>query len=141
MTLANCERCNRIFNKIKTPLCPECIEKEEDDFKIVNEALREQPNQTVQELAEKTGVSEKTILRLVRQERISSDSAIVDVKCGKCGAPAISLSVRLCRRCAQDMAQAAARACSRVGKTGDGSPSEGGDETVHKTYERKTGKA
>jgi len=143
MALANCERCNKIFNKMSTPLCPSCIEQEEQDLQTVNTALREQPGQTVEELAESTGVSKRTILRLIKCERIACDATLAGVKCGKCGAPAISLSTRLCQRCAAEMSTAAARACSRTAKASkepDEEPAAPPEETVHETLRRKTGR-
>jgi predicted amidophosphoribosyltransferase len=149
MALANCEGCNKVFNKLTTPLCPACIEQEETDLKTVNEALRAEPNQTVAQLSEQTGVSKKTILRLLQDKRIASEANLVDMKCGKCGAPAVSLSVKLCKRCAAEMSRTAAQARSNVERAA-GVSSSGreesetdplGEETVHETIQRKTGRA
>ena len=149
MALANCQGCNKVFNKVTTPLCPACIEQEEKDLKTVNEALRAEPDQTVAQLSEKTGVSKKTILRLLKNQRIASEANLVDMKCGKCGAPAVSLSVKLCKRCAAEISRTAAQARSNVERaagvfsSGRG-PSETdpvADETVHETIQRKTGRA
>jgi predicted DNA-binding transcriptional regulator YafY len=147
MALANCARCNGVFNKVSSPLCPACAEQEERDFQIVSEALREHPGQTVEQLAESTGVSKRTILRLIKNERIASDADLAGVKCGKCGAPAISLSTRLCQRCAAEMSRAAAQACSNTGRADDASahkgaaePDEDAEESVHEAVRRKTGR-
>jgi len=147
MALTNCERCNRVFNKLSSSLCPACVEEEEKDFHVVNEALRARPDQTIEELAETTGVSKKTILRLLKDERIASNANVVGVTCGKCGAPAISRSVRLCHKCAGQMARTVARACSDVqagaqaSDKEEGEPDEGTDESVHEAYQRKTGRS
>ncbi len=146
MALANCKGCNKIFNKLSGPLCPACVEQDEADLKTVNEALREEANQTVAQLSEKTGVSKKTILRLLKDQRIASEASLADIKCGKCGAPAISLSVKLCKRCAAEISRTAAKACARVAQaSGRASPPRkqtdaSEDETVHETIKRKTGK-
>lgn len=148
MALANCARCKGIFNKVSGPVCPACIEQEEKDFKVVNDALREESNQTVEQLAEKTGVSEKMILRLIKDKRIASDTDLVGVTCGKCGAPAISLATRLCERCAGEMSKAIGQARTDMGgKNGQSGGKEAGDsetqtvdETVHEAIRRKTGK-
>ncbi len=148
MALANCERCNGVFNKVGSGLCPACVEQEERDFQIVSEALREHPGQTVEELAESTGVGKRTILRLIKCERIASDAYLAGVKCGKCGAPAISISTKLCQRCAAEMSRAAAQACSRTAQAnGDASarkgaaePDEDAEETVHEAVLRKKGR-
>lgn len=149
MALANCAGCNKLFNKMTSPLCPACVDQDENDLKIVNEALREEPNQKIAELSESTGVSKKTILRLLKEQRITSDANLVDMKCGKCGAPAISLSIKLCERCAAEMSRVAAEVCQDVAQAG-GRASSGKEaseedpetiETVHETIKRKTGKS
>jgi len=148
MALANCEGCNKVFNKVTTSLCPACIEQEEKDLKAINEALRAEPNQTVAQLSEATGVNKKTILRLLKDQRIASEANLVDMKCGKCGAPAVSLSVKLCKRCAAEISKTAAQARSNVERAAGvsssaGEPSEEdphADETVHETIQRKTGR-
>lgn len=149
MALANCDGCNKVFNKVTASLCPACIEQDEKDLQVVNEALREEPHQTIEQLSEKTGVSKRTILRLLKNQRIASDADLVEVKCGKCGAPAISLSVRLCGRCAAAMSRAADQARSKMGRVAGDSSSAGGEtdrtdlhanETVHETLQRKTGR-
>jgi transcriptional regulator with XRE-family HTH domain len=149
MALANCEGCNEIFDKVTGPLCPECIEQDEADLKTVNEALREEANLTVAQLSEKTGVSKKTILRLLKDQRIASDASLAEIKCGKCGAPAISLSIRLCKRCAAEISTTAAQACAKVAQADGRIPSSRKqndatapyeNETVHETIKRKTGR-
>jgi len=143
MALENCQRCNGVFNRIGGPLCPACVDREEQDFKAVNEALREQPHQTIDELAKRTGVSEKTIMRLIKDKRIASDVNADGVKCGKCGAPAISLATRLCERCAGEMAKTITQSCSKTGggrSVGDGDDTDVPEETVHETMKRKLGK-
>jgi predicted amidophosphoribosyltransferase len=144
MALENCQRCNGIFNRIGGPLCPTCVDKEEKDFRAVNEALRRQPHQKIDELAEQTGVSEKTIMRFIKDKRIASDVNTAGVKCGKCGAPAISLATRLCERCAGEIAKTITHSCSGTG----GGKSAGGsddtdvpEETVHETMQRKLGES
>ena len=138
MALANCDRCKGIFDRVSGPLCPACLEQDDEDFKLVNEALREGPHQTVDQLAEKTGVSEKTILRFIKDKRIASDTDLGEVKCGKCGAPAISLSARLCERCAGEMAKTIGQARSAIDKNAADSDTHI-DETVHEAIQRKTG--
>ena len=145
MALANCDRCKGIFDRVSGRLCPACIEQNEKDFQLVNEALREGSHQTVEQLAEKTGVSEKTILQFIKDKRIASDTDLGEVKCGKCGAPAISLSTRLCERCAGEMAKSIGQVRSAMDKTtGSKEAAESDtdiDESVHEALRRKTGKA
>lgn len=136
MALTNCTRCNKLFNRLKNPLCPTCIEKEEEEFNLVRDALHEKPNQTVEELAEETGVSEKAILRFLKDGRIASDAMSVDVKCGRCGGPAISLTTRLCEKCAAELAKQAAQASAKAAQK----MAESATGSVHQSVQLKTSK-
>ncbi len=146
MALENCQKCNGIFTRISGPLCPTCVEQDEQDFKAVNEALRERPHQTIDELAKRTGVSEKTIVRLIKDKRIASNVNTEGVTCGKCGAPAISLATRLCERCAGEMSKTITQSCAKAGGKEKASSADDGDdpivdETVHETMKRKLDKS
>ncbi len=114
MPLANCIRCETLFDKNVSPICPKCAEAEEEDFEKINEALRECPNQTVDELHEATEVEKKVIIRLVENGRVASEATMADVKCGRCGAPAISLTKRLCEKCSLELAKESRAAMQEV---------------------------
>lgn len=82
-----CLSCKHMFHYIAGPVvCPQCREKEEQQFKIVKEYLREYPGATLTQVSEATGVSSKLILRFLREERleVTSDSAI-SLVCERCG--------------------------------------------------------
>lgn len=99
MPLANCPRCKKLFNKVKLAICTACEAEEEADFEKVRRSLHDKPNQTAEEVAEATGVSQDCVLRLLDEGRIANVSLADAVTCGRCGAPAISLSKRLCQDC------------------------------------------
>ncbi|MFC1737363.1 hypothetical protein ACFL1X_14720, partial [Candidatus Hydrogenedentota bacterium] len=73
----------------------------------VIDALRTTSGMTIDELMEETGVERKTIIRFLEEERITSDTVKSDVKCGKCGAPGISLTKKICAKCAAGLAKQA----------------------------------
>ncbi|MBI4556032.1 MAG: hypothetical protein HY706_00485 [Candidatus Hydrogenedentes bacterium] len=85
------------------PVCAECEPEEEADFDKVRAALEKTPNQSAEELAESTGVSRECILRLLEQGRVRNVAPTETVRCGRCGAPAISLTKRLCETCLQKL--------------------------------------
>ena len=111
MEVRNCPRCGRLFNFIRTDLCPVCIKEAEEEFQKVRIYLRENPNTNIMELSEKTGVDEDKIIQWIREGRIES-KLIKDVffKCERCGAE-ISSGV-LCEKCSGSIATE----LSRVGK-------------------------
>jgi predicted amidophosphoribosyltransferase len=99
MPISNCVRCKKLFNRVQYPVCPACEPDEEADFAKVRQALIERPNQSAEEVAEETGVDLDCVLRLVDAGRIANVRLGEGVTCGRCGAPAISFSKRLCEAC------------------------------------------
>ena len=117
MGLTNCARCKRLFqNAGGGLLCPDCLAHDQKDFEAVNKALRDNPEQSVPQLAEATGVSERKILRFLEEGRILSDAVKHDVKCGRCGKPAISVTLRLCESCSEELARESAKAATEIKK-------------------------
>lgn len=115
MPLSKCPRCSRMFNKQSTLVCPLCQPDEDADYETVRQALAEHPNLTAQELTELTGVELPCILRLLEAGRITS---LLDLEkkavCGRCGAPAISLSKRLCKACLEELNAEVAKAQASI---------------------------
>ncbi|GMV92695.1 MAG: hypothetical protein KJ060_05815 [Candidatus Hydrogenedentes bacterium] len=103
MALASCQRCKKLFEKVRSSICPNCEDLEEDDYEKIRQALVEHPNSTAEQLSDETGVSIECVLRLLAQGRIETSAANKGVKCGRCGAPAISVSKKLCEACLQKL--------------------------------------
>lgn len=99
MALSTCPRCNKMFDKQNMPVCPRCEEAEQADYETIREALNEKPNLNAEQIAEETDVSMECVMRLVDEGRLETSNATTTVKCGRCGAPAISLSKKLCEAC------------------------------------------
>ena len=104
MELKNCEKCGRVFAYTgETTLCSRCnTEDEETDFKKVRDYLYEYPGATVPEVAEATKVSEKQILKFLRESRIeisNEDSLMLD--CERCGTSI--KHGRFCNHCIAEM--------------------------------------
>ena len=85
--LRNCPQCGRVFSYLGRNLCPRCLDKEEDEFKVVRSYIRENPGATITETAEATGVAEQTILRFLRDGRLLSQGlqASITLECERCG--------------------------------------------------------
>jgi ribosomal protein L37E len=103
MALASCQRCKKLFEKIHGPVCPNCEDLEDEDYEKIRQALVDHPNSSAEQLAEVTGVTIDCVMRLLAQGRIETTEANKGVKCGRCGAPAISVSKRLCESCLQKL--------------------------------------
>jgi len=87
MELRNCKRCGQVFlyNEVRN-ICPECVEKEEQDFEAVKKYLWDYPNSSLVEVSEATGVKEEQILKYLREGRIIlGDNSQMRLECEICG--------------------------------------------------------
>ena len=103
MDLKNCEKCGRAFVHPTSKLCSRCNSiSEEEEFKKVKLYLYDNPGATIVEVSEATGVSEKMILKFLREERIEireEDNMVLD--CERCGKPI--RSGKFCESCAAEL--------------------------------------
>lgn len=101
--IRNCPRCGKIFTYISRPICNNCMELEENEFKVVKEYIYDNPGASISEVAHETGVSVEKIMRFLREERleISSENSNLMLECERCGR-AIK-SGRFCENCKVQM--------------------------------------
>jgi flagellar operon protein (TIGR03826 family) len=95
MSLINCPECGKLFEKKARNLCPDCIEKEEQDFKLIKDYLYKNPGEGIIAVSEQTGVSDKKIIAFLKEGRLFVDASYLN--CEHCGKP-IS-SGRYCNKC------------------------------------------
>lgn len=101
--LRNCPECGRVFAYVGKNLCHKCIDKEEDEFRVVRVYVRENPGATIIETSEETGVDEETILRFLREGRLISRGlkASYVIHCERCGA--LIDDGRYCHSCLSEL--------------------------------------
>jgi flagellar operon protein (TIGR03826 family) len=120
--MRNCIRCKRIFLRSTSPVCPACVQKEEDDFILVRDYIREHPHCGLQKVEEETGVTMEMLLKFLREDRLqlSSESGMKGaLKCQKCG-EAIDVG-KYCDRCTNELSAGLTEALSKIGKEDYGS--------------------
>lgn len=103
MPIAKCPRCKKLFEKTETSVCCKCLPDEERDYETVREYVGEHPSCSAHEVAEKTGVDEDCVLRMIDEGRIMNEASQEQVACGRCGQPAISVTKRLCQACLTEL--------------------------------------
>ncbi len=103
MPLANCSRCNRLFNRTLHEVCTDCREAEDAAYIQLCEYMGREPEATLPEAAEATGVDPEVIRRMVRSGRlVGFDSLALSVlACQRCGVP-VSLG-RFCANCQREL--------------------------------------
>ncbi|MGI6144463.1 MAG: MerR family transcriptional regulator [Clostridia bacterium] len=86
MSIKNCPECGKIFNFVRTNLCPECQEKEEQIFRVIRNYISQHPGVSVIDVSRETGISEDKVLRFLRQGRLSiSGEKHIKLECELCG--------------------------------------------------------
>ena len=104
MDIVNCPMCGKLFTKINHQLCPACQKEDEEAFQAVRKFADENENCTIGALAEGAGVSEKRILRYIREGRLEVTGGMRgDVRCKMCGRPIAKGNY--CDSCAIDINQ------------------------------------
>lgn len=71
MTLKNCDSCGQLHNE-RGIYCSTCRETERKIFARVRDYLYDNPNGTVKEVAENTGIKPEKIRKYVREGRLLS---------------------------------------------------------------------
>jgi len=105
MPLTKCTRCEKLFNKIQSSVCPQCMPDEETDYDTIRECLADNPDVNAEIVSEMTGINSKVVMRMLDSGLISNISSGDASICGQCGAPAISHSKKLCQNCLEKLNQ------------------------------------
>jgi flagellar operon protein (TIGR03826 family) len=104
MEARNCPRCKKIFNYVRSPVCPACEKEEEETFVALRNFIDENPGCRMAELSETTGVSIKRITQYIRDGRLEISKGMSgEIKCDNCGKPI--MRGRYCDVCAVKMHQ------------------------------------
>lgn len=103
LKLSRCARCSAVYVRIRVAVCHHCIDDEEEDFRNIRDILHEYDNLNVARVAELAEVTEACVLRMLEEGLIVNQEVNNDVKCGKCGKPALSTSQRLCAHCLTEL--------------------------------------
>lgn len=110
LKLSKCARCNKLYNKILSDVCIFCQPDEDQDFIRIREVLTQAQGYNALQVAQEAGVTIDCVIRMLREGRISNVAHNEEATCGRCGAPAISKTKRLCRRCLTELDRECAHA-------------------------------
>ncbi len=104
----NCKRCGKIFVYAGVAVCPECLQKEEEQYKKVKRFLDEHPRAGVRETSDETGVPTEVVVEFVRQGLLVTHAGPGgQLTCMICKKPITR--GRLCPRCEGLLGAAAGR--------------------------------
>lgn len=139
MPLQKCGRCKNIFFKTNSEVCPLCVNDEAADYTKIREALEKFPQLDASGLAEAAEVSVACVLRMLRDGYIESVESDAIVTCGRCGAPALSPSKRLCVQCLGKLDQQCAEALRALKMAANGKATPISTNDVRDAVDRKRG--
>lgn len=99
MALVSCPRCKKLFDKALSVVCSKCQPAEDADYEKVRVVLNLSPHLNAEAVATEAGVTVSCVLRMLGEGLIANANLAENAKCGRCGAPAISLTKKLCQAC------------------------------------------
>ncbi len=99
MSLRNCSQCGMLFSSAGRNICSKCLDKEEEDYKLVRKFVRDHPGASVFEVSEETGIEEDKIMQFIRDGRLVSQGFTGALACESCG-KSINTG-RFCADCTQ----------------------------------------
>lgn len=86
-----CKGCGSLFTSYGSKLCPECMDKEEDEFRVVRDYIWDNPGGNMKQVAEATEVDLDKIMQWLREERLilkmeeGAEAFDSGLKCSSCG--------------------------------------------------------
>lgn len=106
MELKNCKVCGDLFlHNNGDVICSKCLKKDEEEFGIVKSFLWDNPKATLPQVVDNTGVSEKKIIRYIKEGRIMlADMSEVPNYCEMCGK--LIAQGRICSECIGELQKA-----------------------------------
>lgn len=138
MPLATCGRCGKMFNKVQANVCPACVEAEEADYEKIREIVSQNETLNVEQVSEAAGVDVSVVRRIIGEGRVAQVSLGEVPKCGKCGAPAISITKKLCQACLERLNVEVSKAQSQIKLDKKKETQIGAyDNNARKTFESK----
>ncbi len=111
----NCRKCGKIYNYIGgAPICSQCKELEEDDFKRVKEYLYENPGASITQVSTELEISIELIRRFLKDGRleITGEDGNLILECENCGKSI--KSGRFCDECERNLASGFRSAASQM---------------------------
>ena len=108
MGFENCNMCDKLFDRIKSNLCPACYEIESKNIKKITDYFQifeklQTKSFSVKDLSAATGVGIQEIERLYKTNRLRGYTGFIELDCKLCGnnfKPTIFSGV-FCKKCTQ----------------------------------------
>jgi hypothetical protein len=112
VTVTNCKRCNKVFQQIRQPLCPDCARMEDEKFSSLYRTLQNSALKggiAIDRLAQQINVPVEDIERYFLEGNFGTAGLYLNIYCQGCGAlcNANQRLGRYCVPCSESTAQKA----------------------------------
>jgi ribosomal protein L37E len=114
MALVICPRCKKLFDKEVSRVCTKCQPAENADYEKIRAVLDRSPQLNAEAAAAEAHVTVGCVMRMLEEGLIANVNLTEHVKCGRCGAPAISMTKKLCQSCLDKLNAEVAVAQSQI---------------------------
>lgn len=105
--IKNCPKCGKLYLENSRKMCPDCFAAEEEMERIVMDYVRDNHQANLKEIVEDTGVSEKIVIRMIREGRFIEHDVPISYPCSSCGAPITHGKV--CKKCSSSFMEQVAQ--------------------------------
>ncbi len=85
MQVRQCRICGRLFQSMGNYTCLDCEERLDQEFRLVRDYLYQHPGADISEISRETGVSERSILQFLKEERLTLSVPSESIRCEHCG--------------------------------------------------------
>lgn len=102
MNIANCQKCNKPFQRTNSSLCPACQQESMSNVSVVYRYIYDHPNQTTEEIAKQCKLSLKELEALLLSGKLGTAAQHVIFHCQSCNRtiPALKRKGHFCLECA-----------------------------------------
>ena len=98
MELSKCIRCDKLYSKVRFPVCPQCEAAEEKEIFEVQRFLRDNPDSSLMEVSDQLDIFLDDIERWIEESRLTvAINSRAAIGCAICGASIVS--GRVCAAC------------------------------------------
>lgn len=87
MDIRKCKQCDRLYQFHGSKYCPSCLIELDKVFLDIREYIYENPDSTVAEVSENTGVDSEIIMEFLRDGKLELKEASILLECKSCGKP------------------------------------------------------
>jgi len=84
MSVDNCKRCGRLFQRALHPMCPVCLEFIQKQKMAMFDFVQENPGVSIEEISQRFDISTKEIESMLFSGAFGTANQLIKTQCAKC---------------------------------------------------------